>query len=51
MPEDLPPMAAGVFGYMGYDMVRLMEHLPNENKDVLGLPDGALYPPYHHCRV
>ena len=25
LPEDLPPMAAGVFGYMGYDMVRVME--------------------------
>ena len=22
LPEDAPPMAAGVFGYMGYDMVR-----------------------------
>src|SRR5690348_9265017 len=28
LPEDAPPMAAGVFGYMGYDMVRLMEDLP-----------------------
>src|SRR6266498_503438 len=25
LPEDAPPMAAGVFGYIGYDMVRLME--------------------------
>lgn len=39
MPEELPSMAAGVFGYMGYDAVRLMEHLPNQNPDVLGLPD------------
>src|SRR5687767_8400736 len=23
--DDLPPMAAGLFGYLGYDMVRLME--------------------------
>src|SRR6185312_3841510 len=28
LPKDAPPMAAGVFGYMGYDMVRLMEELP-----------------------
>ena len=28
LPDDLPPMAAGVFGYLGYDMVRLMEELP-----------------------
>ena len=24
LPDVLPPMAAGVFGYLGYDMVRLM---------------------------
>jgi anthranilate synthase component I len=24
LPEDAPPMAAGVFGYLGYDTVRLM---------------------------
>src|SRR4249919_1463047 len=24
LPEQLPPMAAGVFGYLGYDTVRLM---------------------------
>ncbi|MEP1770261.1 MAG: anthranilate synthase component I, partial [Anderseniella sp.] len=24
VPDDLPPMAAGLFGYMGYDMVRQM---------------------------
>src|ERR1700675_316282 len=28
LPDALPPMAAGVFGYLGYDMVRLMEDLP-----------------------
>lgn len=45
LPEDLPPMAAGVFGYMGYDSVRLMEQLPNENPDALGLPDGLFLRP------
>ncbi len=45
LPEDAPPMAAGVFGYMGYDMVRLMEELPEPNRDVLGLPDGMLIRP------
>src|SRR5947209_7693384 len=45
LPEDAPPMAAGVFGYMGYDMVRLMEELPEPNPDVLGLPDGMLIRP------
>ncbi|HLF21648.1 MAG TPA: anthranilate synthase component I, partial [Aestuariivirga sp.] len=45
LPADAPPMAAGVFGYMGYDMVRLMEELPPPNRDVLGLPDGMLIRP------
>ena len=25
LPPELPPMAAGIFGYMGYDTVRLIE--------------------------
>jgi anthranilate synthase component 1 len=45
LPEDLPPMAAGVFGYIGYDAVRLMEDLPDENPDVLGVPDAMLIRP------
>jgi anthranilate synthase component I len=45
LPEDAPPMAAGVFGYLGYDAVRWMEHLPNTNPDVLGLPDGIMIRP------
>src|SRR6478736_6380638 len=43
--EDLPPMAAGVFGYLGYDMVRHMEKLGQPNPDILGLPDGVLVRP------
>src|SRR5689334_8684048 len=31
LPDALPPMAAGIFGYLGYDMVRLMEDLPSPN--------------------
>jgi anthranilate synthase component 1 len=45
VPEGLPPMAAGVFGYMGYDTVRLIEHLPNPRPDVLGVPDAILMRP------
>jgi anthranilate synthase component 1 len=45
LPEGAPPMAAGVFGYMGYDMVRLMEELPEPNPDTLGLPDAMLIRP------
>ncbi len=44
-PPHLPPMAAGLFGYMGYDMVRLMEKLPDNNPDLLGTPDGIFLRP------
>lgn len=43
--HELPPMASGVFGYLSYDMVRLMEDLPDVNPDPLGLPDGILIRP------
>ncbi|WP_323006812.1 anthranilate synthase component I [Pseudorhodobacter sp.] len=45
MPCDLPAIAAGLFGYLGYDMIRLVEHLPNVNPDPLGLPDAVLMRP------
>jgi len=45
LPETLPPMAAGVFGYLGYDMVRLMEELPSPNPDPIGIPDAILVRP------
>ncbi|GGW36389.1 anthranilate synthase component 1 [Gemmobacter lanyuensis] len=45
MPEDLPPIAAGLFGFLGYDMIRLVEHLPDVNPDPLGLPDAVLMRP------
>jgi len=41
----LPPMAGGVVGYLGYDMVRQMERLPNKNADPLGLPEAILLRP------
>jgi anthranilate synthase component I len=45
LPPELPPMAAGIFGYMGYDTVRLIEHLPAKRTDALGLPDSVLVRP------
>ena len=45
LPESLPPRAAGVFGYLGYDMVRLMEELPAPNPDPIGIPDAVLVRP------
>ena len=45
MPADLPPVAAGLFGYLGYDMIRLVEDLPQTNPDPLSLPDAVLMRP------
>ena len=45
LPPGLPPMAAGVFGYLGYDTIRLVEHLPDMPPDDLGVPDSMLMRP------
>ena len=44
-PQDLPPMAAGVFGYLGYDMVRQMERLAPPKPDPIGVPDAIMLRP------
>ncbi len=43
--EDLPPMAAGVFGYLGYDLVRQMEALGPAKPDPIGVPDAIMLRP------
>ncbi len=45
IPIGLPPMATGLFGYLGYDMARQVENLPNPPPDTLGLPDAILLRP------
>jgi anthranilate synthase component I len=45
LPDELPPMAAGIFGYLGYDMVRQMEELPAEQPDPVGIPDAIMVRP------
>lgn len=45
LPENLPPMAAGLVGYMSYDTVRLMENIPDSNDNELGVPDGMFIRP------
>jgi anthranilate synthase component 1 len=45
LPEALPSIAAGIFGYMGYDTVRLIEQLPEMTPDNLGVPDAILIRP------
>ncbi|MEM9232750.1 MAG: anthranilate synthase component I [Pseudomonadota bacterium] len=41
----LPPMAAGMFGYFGYDFVRLTEHLPHRKPAPFDVPDGYFVRP------
>lgn len=45
LPAELPPMSAGLFGYLGYDMVRLMEKLPDNNPDDLDINDSIMIRP------
>jgi anthranilate synthase component I len=39
---DLPPLHGGLVGYLGYDVVREVEHLPDVPSDDQGLPDAVL---------
>ena len=35
IPDELPPMAAGLFGYFGYEMVRHIDDIPmNNDRDI-----------------
>ena len=45
VPAHMPPMAGGLVGYLGYDMVRQMETLPAKNRDVIGVPEGIMVRP------
>ncbi|HEY1943567.1 MAG TPA: anthranilate synthase component I [Roseiarcus sp.] len=45
LPPGLPPMSAGVFGYLGYDMVRHMERLAPAKPDPIGVPEAILIRP------
>ncbi|MBV8985364.1 MAG: chorismate-binding protein, partial [Acidimicrobiia bacterium] len=39
---ELPPLHSGIVGYLGYDVVREVERLPNAPADDLGLPDAVM---------
>ena len=45
LPAEAPPMAAGVFGYLGYDMARQFERLPNRPPSPFDIPDSVLIRP------
>ena len=40
--SGLPPFTAGAVGFFAYDAVRLIERLPSNAKDELGIPDACL---------
>ena len=45
VPDGLPPMVAGLFGWLGYDMVREVERLGPANPDPIGAHDAVLARP------
>ncbi len=45
LPHPLPPMAAGLVGYMAYDMVRQMEDIGPARPDPLNLPTSIFIRP------
>ncbi len=45
LEPDLPPMSAGLFGYLGYDMVRQAERLGPRKADPIGVPEAILVRP------
>ena len=49
LPKDIPPMAAGLFGYLGYDMIRQVEILPGAKHDPIGTPDAIMVRPRIVC--
>lgn len=54
LPEGIPPMASGLFGYLGYDMIRQVESLPVNDKsaakhDPIGTPDAIKVRPQIVC--
>ena len=44
-PDQPQPMAAGLFGYLGYDMVRYMERLPDDKTSPVDVPEALLIRP------
>lgn len=43
--KNLPSISAGVFGYMGYDMIRLFENIPDKNPKNIEMPESVYFVP------
>ena len=39
---ELPPLTGGLMGYLGYDVIREVEHLPDVPPDDRGVPDAVM---------
>ncbi len=40
--DDLPPLHGGIMGYLGYDVIREVEHLPDVPTDDRNYPDAVM---------
>ena len=49
IPKNLPPLSAGLFGYIGYDMISYFENIKIKNSDPLNLPETILIRPSLIC--
>lgn len=45
MPPDLPPLAMGFYGFLGFDLIRDVEDLPDDRPNTLNLPVAKLFRP------
>ena len=45
LPDNLPAMSAGLFGYLSYEMVNLLKEVSDITKKNLGLPHSILFRP------
>ncbi len=45
IPKSLPPISSGLFGYLGYEMIRYFENLSLKKEDKLKLPESIFIRP------
>ncbi len=45
LPPQIPNVAAGLYGYLGYDIIREVEDIPDNNPESLDIPDGLFIRP------
>ena len=43
MPNQIPSISSGLFGYMGYEMIQYFEKVALSKEDDLKLPESILY--------